>query len=246
LWPILESIAPLDQQIRSCGQQIEILSRERYPQARSLCRAVGVGPLPALAFVLTLQDPTRFRKTREVGPALGLVPRRDQSGNRDPQLRITKTRTSYLRRLLINCAQCIPGPFGPDCDLRHRGLRPAERGGKNAKKRAVVAVARKLAILRHHLWSTGQVYDASYAQSSIAQESAALSLAVCSRDRVAASPRRQSHTGRGSPASRPVRVTAASNWTLRGHRQRDGSTRQLRTPIGTRLKPLAHSECAWK
>ena len=122
----------------------------------------GVGPITSLAYVLTLDDPDRFRKSREVAPALGLVPTRDQSGDRDPQLRITKTGDSYLRRLLVGSAQYILGPFGPDCDLRRWGLKLAQRGGKNAKKRAVVAVARKLAVLLHHLWVTGEVYDPFY------------------------------------------------------------------------------------
>jgi len=122
----------------------------------------GVGPITSLAYVLTLDDPDRFRKSREVAPALGLVPKRDQSGDRDPQLRITKTGDSYLRRLLVGSAQYILGPFGPDCDLRRWGLKLAQRGGKNANKRAVVAVARKLAVLLHHLWVTGEVYDPFY------------------------------------------------------------------------------------
>jgi len=111
---------------------------------------------------LTLEDPRRFRTSREVGACLGLVPRSDQSGDHDPQLHITKTGDAYLRRLLVQSAQYILGPFGPDCDLRRWGLKLAERGGKAAKKRAVVAVARKLAILLHHLWKNGEVYDPFY------------------------------------------------------------------------------------
>jgi len=118
-----------------------------------------VGPVTALAYVLTLEDPHRFAHSRDVGPCLGLVPRRDQSGDRDPQLRITKTGDSYLRRLLVGSAQYILGPFGPDCDLRRWGLKLAARGGKYAKKRAVVALARKLAVLLHRLWLTGEIYD---------------------------------------------------------------------------------------
>ncbi|MCK4741372.1 MAG: transposase, partial [Anaerolineales bacterium] len=110
-------------------------------------------------------------RSREVGPAIGLVPRRDQSGDQDPQLRITKTGDAYLRRLLVSSAQYILGPFGPDCDLRRWGLKLAERGGKNAKKRAVVCVARKLAVLLHHLWKTGEVYDPFYQSKSEATES---------------------------------------------------------------------------
>ncbi len=138
----------------------------------------GVGPLTALAFILTLEDPSRFRKSREVGPALGLVSKRDQSGDRGPQLRITKTGSAYLRRLLVNCAQYILGPFGPDCDLRLWGLRLAERGGANAKKRAVVAVAWKLAILLHHLWQTGQEYEPCYTTERTKIETTRLSRAA--------------------------------------------------------------------
>ena len=112
--------------------------------------------------MLTLETPDRFRKSRDVGPALGLVPKRDQSGDQDPQLRITKCGDPYLRKLLVHSAHYVLGPFGPDCDLRRWGMKLAERGGKNAKKRALVAVARKLAVLLHHLWKTGESYDPFY------------------------------------------------------------------------------------
>ena len=162
LAPILDTIACLTQQIRAYDRTIETLCSERYPETQQLRRISGVGPLTSLAFILTLENPDRFRRSREVGPTLGLVPRRDQSGDKDPQLRITKTGDPYLRRLLVGSAQYILGPFGPDCDLRRWGLRLAERGGKNAKKRAVLAVARKLAVLLHRLWKTGEIYDPSY------------------------------------------------------------------------------------
>jgi transposase len=162
LAPILDTIASLTQQIKTYDRKNEELCRERYPETRLLQKVSGVGPLTSLAFILTLEDPARFHRSREVGPAIGLVPRRDQSGDQDPQLRITKTGDPYLRRLLVSSAQYILGPFGPDCDLRRWGLKLAERGGKNAKKRAVVGVARKLAIVLHHLWKTGEIYDPFY------------------------------------------------------------------------------------
>lgn len=162
LVPVLETIASLTAQIHAYNRQIDQLCQDQYPEARHLRQVPGVGAITALGYVLTLDDPHRFHKSREVAPALGLVPKRDQSGSRDPQLRITKTGDSYLRRLLVGSAQYILGPFGPDCDLRRWGLKLAERGGKNAKKRAVVAVARKLAILLHRLWVTGEVYDPFY------------------------------------------------------------------------------------
>jgi transposase len=160
--PVLDTIASLTKQIKSYDRKNEELCSECYPETRLLRAISGVGPLTSLAFILTLENPDRFQRSREVGPAIGLVPRRDQSGDQDPQLRITKTGDAYLRRLLVSSAQYILGPFGPDCDLRRWGLMLAERGGKNAKKRAVVGVARKLAVLLHHLWKTGEIYDPFY------------------------------------------------------------------------------------
>jgi transposase len=118
--------------------------------------------LTALAFVLTLEEPQRFATSRSVGAYLGLVPRRDQSGETDKQLPITKAGNRYLRQLLVTSSHYILGPFGPDSNLRRYGLRIAARGGQNAKKRAVVAVARKLSVLLHHLWKTGADYDPLY------------------------------------------------------------------------------------
>jgi transposase len=178
LMPILDSIASLTRQIKSYDREAEDLCDESYPETKLMRRISGVGPITALAYVLTLENPDRFHKSREVGPALGLVPKRDQSGDQDPQLRITKSGDTYLRRLLVNSAQYILGPFGPDCDLRRWGLKLAERGGKNAKKRAVVAVARKLAILLHHLWKTGEVYAPFYQTGKREPEQAAVPAAA--------------------------------------------------------------------
>ena len=118
-----------------------------------------MGPITSLAYVLTLENPKRFVKSREVGPYLGLVPKQEDSGESQPQLGISKAGDQMVRRLLVGSAQYILGPFGPDTDLRRYGLRLCERGGKNAKKRAAVAVARKLAVLLHRLWVTGEVYE---------------------------------------------------------------------------------------
>jgi transposase len=178
LLPVFDIIASLTQQIKSYDQKVEDLCSDGYPETKLLRPVSGVGPITALAYILTLESPHRFHKSREVGPALGLVPRRDQSGDRDPQLRITKTGDDYLRRLMVGSAQYILGPFGPACDLRRWGLKLAERGGKNAKKRAVVAVARKLAVLLHHLWKTGEIYDPLYLQKRREQASEAVPTAA--------------------------------------------------------------------
>jgi transposase len=159
LEPLLAEVESLSESIRRYDQMIERLAQTRYPETKLLRQVQGVGPLIALTYVLTLEDADRFAKSRDVGAYLGLRPRREQSGKRDPELRITKEGDPYLRRLLVQGAHYILGPFGPDTDLRRWGQKLAARGGKNAKKRARVAVARKLAVLLHKLWATGEVYE---------------------------------------------------------------------------------------
>jgi transposase len=133
----------LSERIREYDRRLEEVADELYPETKLLRQIHGVGALTALAFVLTLEDPSRFAKSRqEVGPYLGLVPTTDQSGKSDPQRRISKHGNELTRKLLVNCAHYVLGPFGEDSDLRRHGEKIAERGGKNAKKRAVVAVAR--------------------------------------------------------------------------------------------------------
>jgi transposase len=162
LGPILEQIGSLTERIRNYERQLEAISKEHYPETELLRQVEGVGPLTALAFVLTLEDPYRFEKSRSVGAYLGLVPASDQSGDRDPQRRISKEGDEMLRKLLVGSAHYILGPFGSDSDLRRHGEKIASRGGKNSKKRAAVAVARKLAVLLHRLWVTAEVYDPLY------------------------------------------------------------------------------------
>jgi transposase len=156
---LLEVIAEMTEQIKGYDRQMEEACREKYPETELLRQVGGVGAVTSLAFVLTLEDPHRFGRSRSVGGFLGLHPGRDKSGAQDPELRITKAGDHLLRRLLVGSAQYILGPFGPDCDLRRWGLKLASRGRKNAKKRAVVAVARKLAVLLHRLWAGGEVYE---------------------------------------------------------------------------------------
>jgi transposase len=159
LGPLLNTIKLLSQQIREYEREIERLAEQEYPASCALRQVSGVGALTALAFMLTAGDPERFKRSRKVGAWLGLVPARDDSGQHKPQMRISKEGDSYVRRLLVGSAQYILGPFGSDCDLRRHGLTIAARGGKNAKRRAVVAVARKLGVLLHRLWVSQSVYD---------------------------------------------------------------------------------------
>ena len=157
---VVETITSLTERIRDYERRIERVCKESYPQETGLLRQVpGVGAITSLTFVLTLEDPERFEKSRAVGAYLGLVPGKDQSGESDPGRPISREGDKMLRRLLVSSAHYILGPFAPDCDLRRHGEKIAERGGKNAKKRAVVAVARKLSVLLHRLWITGEAYE---------------------------------------------------------------------------------------
>jgi transposase len=157
---VVETITSLTERIRDYERRIERVCKESYPQETGLLRQVpGVGAITSLTFVLTLEDPDRFEKSRAVGAYLGLVPGKDQSGESDPGRPISREGDEMLRRLLVSSAHYILGPFAPDCDLRRHGEKIAERGGKNAKKRAVVAVARKLSVLLHRLWITGEAYE---------------------------------------------------------------------------------------
>lgn len=157
--PLLELLASLEAQIKVLERRIKDRSKEAYPEVEVLQQVPGVGPLTALAFVLTLESPERFPNGRAVASYVGLRPRRQQSGARDPQLRITKAGNGLLRRLLVGSAAYALGPFGPDTDLRRWGQKLDQRGGRGSTKRAQVAVARKLAVLLHRLWRTGEAYE---------------------------------------------------------------------------------------
>jgi transposase len=158
LEPLLAVIADLTERLRGFDRDIEAWA-QRFPVTQRLRQIRGVGALTALTFVLTLDDPQRFARSRSVGAYLGLVPASRSSGKSRPQLPITKQGDRLLRQLLVQAAHYILGPFGQDSDLRSFGLELARRGGKNGKKRAVVAVARKLAVLLHRLWVSGEDYQ---------------------------------------------------------------------------------------
>jgi transposase len=160
--PALAALDAVSEQIKALDKEIEALAASpRYPQVALLTGITGVGSLTALCFVLVVGDHERFAKPRDIGGYLGLVPKRDQSGQMDRELRISCKGDAYLRRLLVGCAQYILGPFGPECDLRTRGLALAGRGGKRAKKKAVVATARKLAVVMLCLLKSGANYESN-------------------------------------------------------------------------------------
>ena len=158
--PSLHVIDLITKNVRELDRKIETLCRECYPVTQKFQQITGIGPITALSFALTIDDPERFAKPRDVGAYLGLVPKRDQSGKTDKQLRISKAGDKYLRKLLVSAAQYIPGPFGPDCDLRRHGLALASRGGRAAKKKAAIAIARKLSVLMLAMWKQeGRNYE---------------------------------------------------------------------------------------
>jgi len=159
LEPLLKEIESLNECIQEYDERMEKIAKEVYPEVSLLKQVKGVGTQIALTYVLTIEDPHRFLKSREVGCFLGLKPGRRNSGESEPQKKISKAGDRYLRTMMVQGAHYILGPFGEDSDLRRWGRKLSERGGKNAKKRAVVAVARKLAILLHRLWVSGEVYE---------------------------------------------------------------------------------------
>jgi transposase len=164
--PLLSLVAEIESvntQIQYLDEQMAAIANTHYgAETAKLQQVKGVGPVIALTFVLTLEQAERFSSSRAVGCYLGLRPRQRQSGQSDPQLRISKEGDRYLRSLLVQGAHCTLGPHGEDCDLRRWGRKLSERGGKNARKRAVVTVARKLAVLLHRLWISPEAYDPLY------------------------------------------------------------------------------------
>lgn len=155
---MLSKIQALTTTIRRLDNEIEELIERRYPEANLLLQIDGAGPVTALCFILVLQDPERFDTNRQAGPYIGLAPGRNQSGDQDPNCRITKAGDKYLRKLLVQCAHWILN-FGPDSDLKRHGEKLLERGGRYARQKAAVAVARKLAVVMLTLWRTGEDYQ---------------------------------------------------------------------------------------
>lgn len=161
--PSLAVIDEITRRVREFDRAIERLCEESYPETNFLRQIRGVGAITALCFVLTIGSPDRFAKKRSVGAYLGLVPRRDQSGKADKKLAISKAGNAYLRKLLVGSANYILGHFGPESDLKRRGLKLAERGGRGAKKKAIVATARSLAVVLLTLWQSGAEYEPNQA-----------------------------------------------------------------------------------
>lgn len=159
LVPLVVSCEALTERIKEYDKQIEQIAAQQYTEVRYLTQISGVGTLIALTFILTIEDPNRFAKSRDVGCYIGLRPKQSESGDSKPQLGISKEGDAYLRKMLVQAAHCVMSRRGPETDLKRWGTKLASRGGGNGKKRALVAVARKLGILMHRLWVDQAVYE---------------------------------------------------------------------------------------
>lgn len=163
--PLLKVVEEINRQVHEYDRRIEEMEK-RYPTVELLKQVYGVGTLIALTFILTIEDAARFEHSRDVGPYLGLTRKQRDSGDSAPELAISKHGDELLRRLLVQGAHCILRRGAPDCDLKAWGtarLQSTEKkGSRGRKKKTVVAMARKLAVLLHHLWVTGEVYDPHY------------------------------------------------------------------------------------
>lgn len=163
--PLLKSVEAINKQIAAYDEKIKEAGK-RYPEIKLLKQVHGVGTLIALTYILVIEDPYRFAHSRDVGPYLGLTRKQRDSGESQPELGISKAGDRLLRRLLVQGAHCILRDGAPDSDLKAWGKGKLQTGGKTGsksrKKKAAVAVARKLAVLLHLLWVRGEVYDPQY------------------------------------------------------------------------------------
>jgi transposase len=107
LEPLLKEVESLTEKIKDSDQKIEHIAREDYAETALLQQVGGVGTLIALTFVLTVENKDRFQKSRDIGCYLGLRPRRSDSGQSQPQLRITKEGDPYLRTMLVQGAHSV-------------------------------------------------------------------------------------------------------------------------------------------
>lgn len=156
--PLLDVMQQIERRTEDLEEKMTKIAAERYPAVEHLRQVNGVGLMTAYAFVVTIGDPARFTKSRAVGPYLGLTQAKRESGDSSPDLGITKSGNRLMRSLLVNAAHYMLCSHGKDSDLRRWGLNLA-RGGKQQKKRAVVALARRIAVLLHRLWVTGAPYE---------------------------------------------------------------------------------------
>ena len=117
LEPLLREIESLNERIKEYDERMEKIAKEVYPEVSLLQQVKGVGTQISLTYVLTIEDPYRFPKSRAVGCFLGLRPGRRNSGESEPQKKISKEGDRYLRTMMVQGAHYILGSFGEDSDL---------------------------------------------------------------------------------------------------------------------------------
>ena len=148
-WPLMDMLETIDLKIRAYEAQIRSLaeSGELKDKVGRVREVYGIGLLSGAALVASIDaDPGRFRKARDAGAYFGLVPRQRQSGEMDAQCHITRAGSGFVRRLMIEAAQIAMRESARDTDVKLKGRRICARGGRIAKKRALVAVARCLVV----------------------------------------------------------------------------------------------------
>lgn len=159
---LLTIIEPMLIALASINEQIEVFDAALRRRARAdtiarrLMTAPGVGVIVALSFIHTVEDPTRFGRSRTVGAYLGLTPKRDQSGEKDVIGKISRAGDRTMRGLLYEAAGVLLHRCSRPCALKEWGQALKERLGN---KRATVAVARKLAVILHRMWRDGTAFQ---------------------------------------------------------------------------------------
>jgi transposase len=153
--PLLRAREAVEQQIADLDRKVLRLAR-KSAQVRRLMTAPGVGAITALCFLATIDDPTRFKRSRSVGAYAGLTTRRYASGETDWTGRISKCGDRMLRSYLYEAANVLLTRVAKWSALKAWGLRLAKRSGL---RKAKVAVARKLAVILHRMWIDGTEFN---------------------------------------------------------------------------------------
>mgnify|MGYP001815055186 FL=1 len=153
--PLLKAREVIEQQVADLDRKVMRLARSE-PQVRRFMTAPGIGPITALCYLATIDDPVRFNKSRNVGAYVGLTTRRYASGEIDWTGRISKCGDKLLRSYLFEAANVLLTRVAKWSTLKAWGMRIAKRSGI---RKAKVAVARKLAVILHRMWIDGTEFQ---------------------------------------------------------------------------------------
>ncbi len=168
LLPVLEIAVALRKTLERTTRRLDRIARDD-PICRLLMSMPGVGTICALSFYTALEDPRRFVDNADVGPYLGLVPRVSQSGGSAHYGRITHRGNTMTRTHLVTAAKSLMQQPKQDCQLRRWAINLAERAGR---RKAQVALARKMAITLLAMWKSGQSFTAEPTRRPAVKEAA--------------------------------------------------------------------------